>query len=109
MDRVGKSPSLGACLGSQRTYMEDIMYLNTSYQILKRDNATFLVNIDDGDVFEINDVTESIVSHCHLAKNAKDLAHFVYDIYRDTPGDFSETDLFHFIEEMLCSQIIFAE
>lgn len=82
------------------------MHLNSSYQIINRDNSAFLVNIEDGDVFEINDVTESILSNCYRINNAKELVRLIYDVFKDTPGDFSETDLLAFVNEMINARII---
>ena len=82
------------------------MYLNTSYQILKRESSLLLVNIENGDVYEINDVTESILTHCKQANTTEELVSVIFDIYGDTHGDFSQLDLSSFITELISSGII---
>lgn len=85
------------------------MRLNDSYCVLKRDGSMLLVNIEDGDVYEINDVTESILSSCSEAHTAEELVDIVYSLYKHTQGDCSKADLSTFILELISVGIIQTE
>lgn len=85
------------------------MRLNESYSILKRDSSLLLVNIEDGDIYEINDVTEGILSSCDKAHTAEELANIVYSMYEYSEGDFSRADLSAFISDLVSTGIIRTE
>lgn len=85
------------------------MRLNDSYCILKRGGSLLLVNIEDGDVYEINDVTESVLSCCAKAHTVEELTCIVYSMYEHTQGDCTRAELSNFISELISAGIIQTE
>lgn len=85
------------------------MKIDEKFHIIKRDNEIFLTNLENGDVFKLNDVTLSIFELCEEVKSSQQLANMVFSIYNETPGDFTKSDLVDFIDELVKNGYIITE
>lgn len=81
------------------------MKVSDSFSIVERENESFLVNVENGDVYLINDVTLDIVTLCKECEDIDSLCSFIYEKYSGE-GDYSKDDLKSFVCEMLQSGII---
>ena len=77
------------------------MKLNSSYRIVHRDDEILLCNIKNVDVYKINDVTSYIISQCTNVKTPVELSNLVYSYFKETPGDFSLSDMNQFVQQLI--------
>lgn len=82
------------------------MILNSQYCFSYNNEQHYLVNIDNGDVYQINDVTFDILSLCNKFNDIKSLAYEVYYRYQDANENYSLDDLIEFINGLVCNNII---
>ena len=81
------------------------MRIGDSFNVVQRDDECFIVNIDNGDVFLINDVTLDIVTQCGKYETIDDLCVSIYEKYSGE-GDYTKEELKSFLCEMVQSGII---
>lgn len=77
------------------------MKLNTNYCLSSNNGESYLVNVENGDVFLINNVLETIVILCEQYETSQALTAAVYELYKNTEGDCTMSDLNDFIEKMI--------
>lgn len=82
------------------------MILNSQYSFSYNNEQHYLVNIDNGDVYQINDVTFDILSLCNKFNDIMSLAYEVYYRYQDTDENYSFDDLIEFINGLVHNNII---
>ena len=82
------------------------MILNSQYSFGYNNEQHYLVNIDNGDVYQINDVTFDILSLCNKFNDIRSLAYEVYYRYQDTDENYSFDDLIEFINGLVHNNII---
>lgn len=81
------------------------MKKNANFSVVRRDEENYLVNIEDGDVYYINDVTLDILDSCEQFESQEKLCDFIYDKYSGE-GDYSKEELQNFIKEMIDNGIL---
>lgn len=83
------------------------MHLSNNYKIVKRRAELLLVNIVNGDIFEINDVVLYILEHCDSVSSLEKLGFITYNEFSDVQEDeFTLDDLNSFIGDMVLNGII---
>lgn len=81
------------------------MRVSNDYSVVKREDEFYLVNINNGDVFSINDVTLDIVTLCDRYDTVSALCDIVYGKYSGE-GNYSKEELLSFVQEMINNGII---
>ena len=81
------------------------MRISDDYSIVNREDDLYLVNVNNGDVFSINDVTLDIVTLCERCDTVSSLCNIVYEKYSGE-GDYSKEELLSFVQEMIQNGII---
>ncbi len=82
------------------------MILNKNFKISKYGNIVHLVNINSGEVYKINEVTETII---RLIEEQRDLDYIIkitFEKFRDEDDSFSKEDLRQFILRLQTEGII---
>lgn len=82
------------------------MKINKSYHILKRDNEFFITNIENGDVYLINDVTLCIFEKCDSVNTVDELTELIYKMFQNSNETYSKQDLKAFILELISNNFI---
>lgn len=82
------------------------MKINDSYRIIRRESEILLCNIKNGDVYQINDVTAYTLSQCQHVVTPQELSEAVYDCFKDTSGDFSLSDMYQFVQQLIVDEIL---
>lgn len=82
------------------------MKINGIYRIIKRENEIFLTNIEDGDVYEINDVTLAIFEMCERVDDLHELIDDIYTRFQSSTDNYSKSDLEHFILDLILNGFI---
>ena len=82
------------------------MKFNDSYRIIRRENEMLLCNIENGDVYQINDVTAYTLSQCQNIATPRELSEAVYEHFKETDGDFSQSDMYQFVQQLMVEGII---
>ena len=82
------------------------MKINSAYKIIKRENESFLTNIEDGDVYKINDVTLAIFETCELVKDFQELINNIYSRFQTSTDDYSKEDLKEFVLDLISNDFI---
>jgi hypothetical protein len=77
------------------------MKLNNHYYLTKNSGVSYLADVENGDVFLINNVVETIFEICEHYDTPKSLASAVFEYYKDTEGDCSLCELINYIEQMV--------
>ncbi len=77
------------------------MKLNNKYCLTENNGKFYLADIEDGDVFLIDDVVKTIIEFSVQHEVPRSLAAAVYTRYKDTDGDCSESELMDYIEHMV--------
>ena len=81
------------------------MIISKSYSIINRENESFLVNIDNGDIYLINDVTLDVVTLCEKFETIDALCDYVFSKYANE-GDYSKDELKLFVNNLIRNGII---
>ena len=74
------------------------MKINEQLHIIKRNEEIFLTNLENGDVYELNDVTLSIFELSMKVNTTQELADMVFSLYKDSSEDYTKNDLVDFID-----------
>lgn len=82
------------------------MKLDEQYYIVKRKEESFLVNIENGDIYKLNDISLSVFDFCEKADSLDSLVDLIYNLYCDTNGDGTRDDLVKFIKYLTKNKII---
>lgn len=81
------------------------MNISENFSVVKRENENYLVNIEDGDVYYINDVTIDIVECCNKYDSVDELCDFIYSKYSGV-DEYSKEELVEFVNNMIKDEII---
>lgn len=73
------------------------MILNENYKIAKYGDVVHLVNIDSGDIYRINEVTETIIQLVDEQRELNDIIKITYEKYKDENESFTDENLRQFI------------
>ena len=82
------------------------MKINDSYRIIKRENECFLANIENGDVYEINDVTLAIFEMCEHINDFQKLINDIYTKFQSSTDNYSKSELERFVSELISNGFI---
>lgn len=82
------------------------MKLNSDYEVVKRTDYIMLANVENGDLYEINDVVVSILEQCVNYNSPKELAARLYDQYNNASDGFTLTEMAGFIRQLLDRDIL---
>lgn len=79
------------------------MKLAKAYNIFTSDSKMFLANIENGDLFEINDVVWEIVNMCTTSDSIDSLCDILFEKYKDDNVDYGKDKLKEYIFDMINS------
>ena len=82
------------------------MKINSIYKIIKRENEFFLTNIEDGDVYEINDVTLAIFEMCERVNDFHELINDIYTKFQSSTDNYGKSELEHFVSDLISNGFI---
>lgn len=82
------------------------MKLSKDYDVFASGHKLFLANIENGDLFEINDVVYDLVNACQFVDSVEELCAVIYAKYKNEDADYSKEDLKEFVDDMLRSGIL---
>lgn len=82
------------------------MNVNPNYQIVKRTDYMILANIENGDLFEINDVVVSTLEQCKNFNTPRELAAFLFRQYADDSDNFGQAEMESFIYQLINDGIL---
>lgn len=82
------------------------MKQNAEYVIIEREDEIYLTNINNGDIYQINDVVKSIIELCCEYDNVNDLASAIYKLYETESDEYSLSELSEFIEVLISNKVI---
>ncbi len=82
------------------------MKINDRYKIIKRESETFLTDIEEGDVYKINEVTLAIFEMCERFKSLDDLIESIYVRFENSTDDYNKSDLKCFVLDLIEHEFI---
>lgn len=82
------------------------MDLSKEYNMVANNGHFFLVNISNGDIYEVNDVVKDLVDCLEKFDDVNRLAELIFDKYKNNSDEFSKEDMKHFIEDLISEGII---
>jgi hypothetical protein len=85
------------------------MKINDSYVIVRREDEILLTNIEDGDVYRINDVTAAIFEACESFDTVGRLAAEIYASFESDDEDYGMDELIEFIDGLISDGFILAD
>lgn len=85
------------------------MKMNPNFQIVKRADQTILANVENGDLYDINDVVVSILELCEKCVALEELAALVYNQYPTDSDYFTESDMVAFLQQLIDDNILIIE
>lgn len=77
------------------------MRVNEQFHIIKRNDDIYLTNLENGDVYELNDVALSIFELSEKVNTTQELADRVFSLYEESAGDYTKSDLIDFIDWLM--------
>ncbi len=82
------------------------MKINEQFHIIRRNDEIYLTNLENGDVYELNDVALSIIELSDKVQTPQELADRVFSLYEDSSGDYTKSDLMCFIDWLIKNDFI---
>lgn len=85
---------------------EEYMKINDCYKIVKREDEILLTNIEEGDVYMINDVTLAIFETCEQCDDPQTLIDSIFAKFQCSTDNYSKEDLKKFILDLIANGFI---
>ena len=85
------------------------MKMNPDFQIIKRTDQMMLANIENGDLYQINDVVVSVLELCEKCDTPEELATMVYNQYANDSDSFTQSDMVAFLQQLIDDNILTIE
>ncbi|MDO5602494.1 MAG: hypothetical protein Q4G07_06965 [Oscillospiraceae bacterium] len=82
------------------------MRINDKYKIIKRESETLLTDIEEGDVYKINDVTLAIFEMCEYIDDMNELIESIYTKFETSTDNYSKCDLERFVLDLMENKFI---
>lgn len=82
------------------------MKIAKEYSVFASGDKLYLTNVNNGDLYEINDVAYDLLNACRDDINLGDLCQLIYEKYKEENTDYGMNDLRGFVNDMIQSGII---